>query len=519
MDSTGRGAPHPDAVSGLLDFLREYGRERLDSRRMDERRSLPLSLVPDLGAAGLFGLRIPREHQGLGLSHSDMARVMTQLGAIDANVFVLVGVHNTLGVPPVQHFAPEAVKSAVLPGLARGRQLITSAISEPGQGSYVHAIATRAAKQPDGSYVLNGNKQWISLGADAKYVNVFARLTDELGQDAGITGFLVDSAIPGFQHGPEVFTLGMKAVPQNSLTFDELRVPAQALLGSEGQGLRVAKTAFAFGRLTIAAGSLGAMMRSLELAHRFARRREVATGNLAENGRTQQILAECTAATQAVETLVDNIAARLDGDERVPEPLYFTAKVLGAELMWHVVDRCVQLLGARGYLDTNVVGQFFRDYRLFRIFEGSTDTLTVYLGTAFLAEPRELVALLDEFDAAPQVQELAAAVAKLTTRATAIAPQRHMLANAVGELSCWAVLAALTSEVRHRSDMHSYTASWCEQRLRERLRAIEHDLPFDELPTVNAIARHIEAYGGKIGDVEQRRPGEEHALDVLLRRG
>ncbi|MER6990088.1 acyl-CoA dehydrogenase family protein [Saccharopolyspora hirsuta] len=518
MEPTDHCATTPNAVTHLLEFLRRYTRERLDSRRMDERRAYPTSFIPDLAAEGLFGLQIPKSHLGMGLSNTDALRVMTQLGAIDANLLILTAVHNTLGVPPIQGFAQPAVRDAVLPELAQGRRLVTSAISEPGMGSHVRAISTRAVKQPDGSYVINGGKQWISLGADAAYVNVFARLIDERGQDAGITGFVVDTSTPGYIGGPEVLTLGLKVVPQNSLTFDNLRVPAESLLGAEGQGLLAAKTAFTKGRVNLAAGAQGAMMRSLELALRFTQRREVATGNLAENGRIHQILADSVAATQAVGALVRHIGARLDAGEKVADPLYFVAKILGCELGFEVVDRCVQLLGARGYVDTNVVAQHFRDYRLFRIFEGSTEAITVYLGTTFLAAPGRFMELVGQFDAAPQVHDLAERVDKLTTLATAGAQQRHVLANVVGELACWSILAALTSEIANRSEMHPHTAAWCERQLRERLRSAESGMPFVDLPTVDEVANHITGYQSLIGDIDQRRPGEQNELDPLLRR-
>ncbi|RKT82139.1 Acyl-CoA dehydrogenase [Saccharopolyspora antimicrobica] len=518
MEPTDHSGTTPDRVSHLLEFLRRYSRQRLDSRRMDERRAFPTSLIPDLAAHGLFGLQIAEEHGGLGLSHSDFLRVITQLGAIDANLFVLLGVHNTLGVPPVAHYAAEHVKNAVLPDVAQGRALITSAISEPGAGSNVRAVQARAERWPDGSYVINGSKQWISLGADATYVNVFARLSDEYGRDLGITGFLVDTSTPGFVGGPEVLTLGLKAVPQNSLEFQSLRVPGDALLGGEGAGLLAAKEAFMRGRVTLAAGGLGAMMRSLELAERFARRRQVATGNLAENGRIHQLFAESVAATQAVEALVHYIGARMDSGEHVPEELFFAAKITGCELMWQVVDRSVQLLGARGYVDTNVLGQFFRDYRLLRIFEGSTEAITVYLGSRMLAAPQRVLSLLDEFDVAPHLQELAAGVAKLASAKTANVQSQHVLANVVGELTCWTIMAGLTGQSQHRSEMAQYTAAWCEQQLSERLRTAEQGTPFVELPTVDAIARHIGSYDDTIGDVEQRRPGDQNDLDLLLRR-
>ncbi|GAA2785774.1 acyl-CoA dehydrogenase family protein [Saccharopolyspora taberi] len=518
MESTGEGRSETAVATEILEFLRGYAGQRLDSRRMDERRSLPPSLVSDFAAAGLFGLQVPAQYQGLELPHRETLRVVTQLGAIDANLMVLAGVHNTLGTPPVTHFAPERVKKEVLPEVAQGRRLITSAISEPGMGSHVNAITAHAAKRPDGSYVLNGDKQWISLGADAGYVNVFARLHDERGKPIGITGFLVDTATPGFDRGPEVLTLGLKAVPQNRLTFNDLHVAADSLLGAEGEGLAAAKAAFMLGRVTLAAGGLGAMMRATELAHRFARRREVATGLLAENGRIQQILADSAAATQAVETLVQHIGTGLDEDGAVADELLFTAKILGCELMWQVVDSCVQLMGARGYVDTNVVGQFFRDYRLFRIFEGSTEAVTVYLGTTILNKPGKFTALLDEL-AEPGVRELGAEVVELATAtATTNDQQRHVLANAVGNMACWTVLAAVTAAAADGGQMRAYSAAWCERQLRERLRDARSGVAVD-LPTSDFLAEHIAGYGASIGDVEQRTLGEQNGMDQLLLRG
>lgn len=513
-------AQHPGAASEMLDFLRRYSREQLDSWRMDERRGFPLSMIPDMADAGLFGLQVPECYAGQDLSHADTLKVFRQLGAIDCNLMVFMAVHNTLGVPPVLHFAQEEVRSARLPEIARGKRLVTSAITEPGMGSHVRAISTRATKLPDGGYALNGGKQWISLGADANHVNVFARLMDEAGEDAGITGFLVDSSTPGFVRGSEMMTMGLKAVPQNVLTFENLRVPGEALLGNEGEGLAVAKTSFMRGRLALPTGAMGAAMRALELAQRFARRREVATGNLAENGRIQQILADSVAAIQAVDTLVHYIADRLDSGQHVPELWFFVAKILGCELMWKVVDDCLQLLGARGFVDTNVVAQFYRDYRLFRIFEGTTEAITVYLGSTIMKDSRRLTGVFDELDADPLSAENTSRVAKLTTVPTSGEQHRHVLAGQIGELACWSLLAGLTAQHRNRSTMLARTAAWCEQRFLDELRSAEEDAssPVD-LPTGEELARCIDGFDDVIGNVEQRRPGDYRELDLLLRRG
>src|SRR5918994_2929388 len=144
-------APASVSAARMLDFLRQYARNVLNSRLMDERRSLPPALVSDFADVGLLGLQIPKRFLGQELSNVDMTRAFTQLGAIDANLAVLCVVHNTLGIPPIALFANEEVKRDVLPRLARGQALTTSAISEPGVGSHVRGLTTYATRHEDGS--------------------------------------------------------------------------------------------------------------------------------------------------------------------------------------------------------------------------------------------------------------------------------------------------------------------------------------------------------------------------------
>ena len=509
--------PTTSPTTGMLKFLREYAQNFLNSRLVDERRSLPPALIADFAEAGLLGLQVPRQHSGQDLSHADMNRVFTQLGAIDANLAVFCAVHNTLGIAPILRSATEQVKGYVLPRLATGQALTTSAISEPGIGSHVRGMATRAARNRDGSYTINGVKKWISLGGDARYVNVFARLHDERGRPLGITGFLVDNRTPGFGIGPEMLTLGLRAVPQYDLSFRDLRVHPSALLGAEGDGLATAKAAFMGGRVVLAAMTLGAAMRSLDLAQRFAKGREVATGSLAENGRIREKLAEAGAGVQAVETLIARIATWQDAARDVPDAWYFCAKILGCELGWSAIDTALQVLAARGFLDTNTVGQHFRDYRLFRIFEGSTEAIAVYLGTTLVRNPDEFAELFRHARPGAPVLRLIDRLAEIGAAPPDDAAAQHIHAAVVGELACWALLAMVTSEVAHRSAMHGYTASWTERQLRQRLREAQRDAHRD-LPTVAEFADHVAGYAGAIGDVDQRRwPGEEWRADPLLK--
>ena len=501
----------------MLEFLREYAQNFLNSRLVDERRSLPPAMMSDFADVGLLGLGIPRQYGGQDLSQADLNRVFTQLGAIDANLAVFCAVHNTLGTPPIVLSATEEVKGYVLPRLAAGQALATSAISEPGIGSHVRGMTTSATRNADGSYTLNGTKKWISLGGDARHVNVYARLQDERGRYLGITGFLVDNRTPGFGIGPEMLTLGLRAVPQYDLSFENLRLPPSALLGCEGEGLATAKAAFTAGRVALAAMTLGAAMRCLELVQRFTKGREVATGNLAENGRIRELLAEAGAGVQAGETLISRIATWQDAGQDVPDAWYLCAKILGCELGWRAIDTALQVLAARGFLDTNTVGQHFRDYRLFRIFEGSTEAITVYLGTTLVKKPDEFTKLVDQAQPAAPVLKLADQVAQIAANRPGNAADQHIHAAVVGELACWTLVSMVTSEDAHRSAMHGFTASWAEDQLRQRIRSAERASQ-PNLPTLAEFTDHVAGYAGAIGDIDQRRwPGEEWQTDSLLR--
>jgi alkylation response protein AidB-like acyl-CoA dehydrogenase len=517
QDAVTDDPPETSSTTRMLGFLRDYARNFLNSRLMDERRSLPPAMISDFAEVGLLGLQIPREYGGQELSHVDMNRIFTQLGAIDANLAVFCAVHNTLGTPPIRLSAIDEVKDHVLPRLAGGRALTTSAVSEPGIGSHVRGMVTSATRNADGSYTIDGAKKWISLGGDARYVNVFAQLRNERGRSLGITGFLVDSRTPGFEIGPEMLTLGLRAVPQYDLKFRDMRVPPSALLGEEGKGLDIAKVAFTGGRVVLAAMTLGAAMRSLELVQRFAKGRMIATGSLAENGRIREILAEAGAGVQAAESLISRIATWQDAGENVSDAWYFCAKILGCELGWSAIDRALQVMAARGFLDTNTVGQHFRDYRLFRIFEGSTEAITVYLGTMLVRNPDEFAKLVHQAHPTAPVLELIDQVAQIGAKRPDDASAQHVHAAVVGELVCWTLLTMVTSEVAHRSAMHGYTASWTEHQLQQRLRSAQLG-PHRDLPTQAEFADHVAGYAGAIGDVDQRRwPGEEWQVDPLLR--
>lgn len=511
-------------ADGMIGFLRQYAESRLDSWLMDERRSLPPTLVPQFGAEGLFGLRVDRKYGGRELSYTDTFRVIRQAAAIDPNIAVLLAVHNSLGIPPVRDYADAETKQRVLPILATGRGLTTVATSEPGMGSnVVRGMTATAVRQADRGFILNGEKSWISLGSASTYITVLARLQEPNGRKRGITAFLLPTSTPGFRPHSEAMTIGLRAIPQDHIVLDNVRVPASALLGPEGGGAALAQNSFRTGRAFLAATGTGAMQRCLQLAERFASRRGIATGRLLDNGVTQRILADCAAATRTVETLVFSLAERLDRGGPVADEFFFACKIVGCELADQVIDQCVQLMGARGYVDTDIVGKYFRDFRVLRIFEGATEAMSVFLGTRIMRDLESFdTTMVKTFGTTTLTGNLKAGLHDLLERAgTDLTPaQSHVLARAVGDLACWGITAAAIAETAEnsRTELDIYAAYWAAQRLEQRFAAARGEIRPALTMSAHGLAQHIAGYAAAIGDTQQSHGGERRTIDAFLHR-
>lgn len=511
-------------ADGMIDFLRQYADNRLNSWLMDERRSLPPSLVSHFGAAGLLGLRVDRKYGGRELSYTDTFRVIRQAAAIDANIAVFLAVHNSLGIPPIRDFADEETKRRVLPPLATGGGLVTVAASEPGMGSnLVRGMTATAVRQADRGFLLNGEKAFISLGAASSYITVLAKLQEPNGRKKGITAFLLPTSNPGFRPRSEAMTIGLKAIPQDHIVLDNMRLPASAVLGKEGGGAAVAQNSFKFGRAFLATAGVGAMQRCIQLAERFAGRRTIATGRLLDNGVTQRILAECAAATRTVEALVFSLADRLDRGGPVPDEFFFACKIIGCELAGDVIDQCVQLTGARGYVDTDIVGKYFRDFRVLRIFEGATEAMSVYAGTRIVRDLDSFhTTMVKSFGSTRIVGDVKTALNDLVDQAGAdlTAQQSHVLARAVGDVACWGVTASAIAEAAEnsRTDLDLYAASWAAQKLEQRLASARGEVRPAMTLSADVLAMHIAKYVGPIGDTQQSHDGERHTVDAFLQR-
>lgn len=496
--SDGGELPHAEqsrrTAAAMRDWLRRWAPRRLDSRLMDERRTMPPHVLLDLGNHGFLGMQAPAELGGKALATSDLLRLMEQLAAIDLTLATAVGVHNGLGLRPLLRFGSERLQLAVAPHLAGGRQLAAFALTEPAAGANPLAMRTRAQRCP-GGWRLSGDKHLIGLANWAGWITVVARALDEEGVALGTVALLLPDDAPGLHQEAEALTMGMRAMVQNALRFDEVFVPDTHVLGQPGAGMDVARDAMAFARLGIGALCVGGMKRCAQLMLRYAGRREVAGGRLLDHPVTLARLDELTGAIGALEALVQALAAHDDGHGALPQEACMACKCVASELLWEAADMLMQLLGGRGYLEPNLAPLLMRDARVMRILEGPTEALYVHLGTGAL-DGGCLAFVADALDGAGPAQQ---------ARAALLAAGAGCSSYAAGELCAWTLLVAASAQVE--------AAGWARRRWSALLAGLEQA---GAPAPAAALAARIALYADAIGVPDQPDVGEARERDALL---
>ncbi|NEQ82091.1 MAG: AMP-dependent synthetase, partial [Moorea sp. SIO2I5] len=453
-------------------------------------------------------------------------RVVEQLGAIDPTLCAFVVVHNILGIRPLLNYGSKQLKKELLPLLATGRELAAFAITEPGAGSNPRALSARAIPHGQG-WRLQGTKIWSGSAAWAGAINVFVQQLDVKGKSRGISSFLLRRDTKGLRQGPEALTMGMRGMVQNTVFLDDVPVTDENLLGKPGQGMGVAQDAMMYGRLSVAAASVGGMKHCAQLMLRYSSRRGVFTGRLLDNPVTLTRLNGLIAAITAVETLVTRIARILDRGGSVPVEAYTACKTSGPELLWQAADNLVQLLGGRGYIETNIAPQILRDARVLRIFEGPTETLNMFLGSRVINDSEELHHFICQGLGAEAVSvRLKEAAGQIRARLTSSpAPFAHQgAANnwacfLAGELATWAILQAAVAGVDESAQSESCrrAVTWTrlnfDQKLAQALSLSPNESVVDN---ADVTAQLIGNYTETIGEIEQTLAGEDYELDKLL---
>lgn len=347
----------------------------------DERRTLPPNVILGLGNQGLLGMIVPKEYGGLGFNLCQSMKIVEQLGRVDQSVALLVLLNNLIGIRPILQFGSESTKQKVLPGLAAGRLLSSFAMSEPGAGSNPQNISATANYLGVDKWFLSGEKVWSGNSGWATLTNVFVKHKDEHGRPAGITAFLLNREKHSLQVGEEALTMGMRGIIQNSLVLDGAIVDSSDVLGVEGKGMDVAQDAMSLARLGVAAAALGGMKRAIQLSDNYVQNRSISTGKLVENPVAVVVRNQAVLSIKSTEHLLFKVTELLDQGICVPPVLLSACKVASSEWLWSIVDAALQLLGGRGYIETNGMAQLMRDARVMRIFEGPTETLSAHIGS------------------------------------------------------------------------------------------------------------------------------------------
>ncbi len=517
----------PDPVGAraleLTAWLRGYAAAGLDSRQMDERRCMPPHVVLDFGNAGLLGLLVPRRWGGEGLSMRDAVHVFEQIGAIDITLAAFVGVHNVLGVLPILHGGSEELKSEFLPRLAAGRLLGAFAVTETGAGSNPRGMDATARPAPGGGLRLDGNKNWIGNAAWSGALATFVNEHDANGTFLGISGFLTTPATPGVTQGPEALTMGVRAMVQNEVVFKNARVGDGQRLGRAGEGLAIASETFDVGRLGIGALTVGAMKRCVQLLQRFASRRRISTGVLADNGVYLETLATIAVRIEMIQAWVRLLARMRDEGVAVPSEACAVAKIAGTEWLWATVDATMQFMGGRGYIETNLVPQMLRDARLLRIFEGPSEALLAHIGAACAKGRSALIPFLAErFDGPSarhvvvQLESLVQTMGDANVRALAI-DQTACLQQRAGWAQCAGALLC-AAEVRTQGSTRATVLDAARREFDQALALTREFLAAPPMVDAATIRAHADALANEIGSVDQRSSaGPDTSLDEFLR--
>ena len=363
----------PATLQALLDQIGRFVRERLMPREAEvsETDRVPPDLVEEMRALGLFGLSIPEEFGGLGLTMEEEVAVAFEVGRTSPAFRSVFGTNNGIGSQGLLMSGTPAQKEKYLPRMATGELIGSFALTEPEAGSDAGSLRT-SARRVDGGWLLNGTKRFITNAPQASLFTVFAR-TDSATKDAsGVSAFLVERDAPGLRLGKPNKKMGQKGAHVCDVIFEDCRVPEDALLGGEeGKGFRTAMMVLDRGRLHISAVCVGAAERLIADSLRYAMERTQFGQPIAKFQLIQAMLADSRTEALAGRAMVLETARNKDAGANVATDAA-CCKLYCSEMVGRVADRAVQIHGGAGYMTEYAVERFYRDVRLFRIYEGTS---------------------------------------------------------------------------------------------------------------------------------------------------
>ena len=378
-------APRPfnfdlgETADAIRDTVHGFAQEKIAPRaeEIDRTNMFPRDLWPQMGALGLHGITVKEEDGGSGLGYLEHCVAIEEVSRASASVGLSYGAHSNLCINQIARHGTAAQKAKFLPKLISGEHVGALAMSEPGAGSDVVSMKTRAVKQGD-RYVLTGNKMWITNGPVAETLVVYAKTDPEAGA-RGITAFLIEKGMKGFSTAQKLDKLGMRGSDTCELVFDGCEVPEENVLGQVGRGVNVLMSGLDYERVVLAAGPLGIMQAALDVVMPYIHERKQFGQAIGEFQLVQGKVADMYVMMNACKAYVYSVAKACDRGETTREDAA-GAILIAAEKATQIALDAIQLLGGNGYINDYPTGRLLRDAKLYEIGAGTSEIRRMLIG-------------------------------------------------------------------------------------------------------------------------------------------
>ncbi|MBA4270551.1 MAG: acyl-CoA dehydrogenase [Methylobacterium sp.] len=378
-------APRPfnfdlgETADAIRDTVHAFAQEKIAPRaqEIDATNQFPRDLWPQMGALGLHGITVKEEDGGAGLGYLEHVVAIEEVSRASASVGLSYGAHSNLCVNQIARNGNAAQKAKYLPKLISGEHVGALAMSEPGAGSDVVSMKTKAVKTGD-RYVLTGNKMWITNGPIAETLVVYAKTDPEAGS-RGITAFLIEKGMKGFSTHQKLDKLGMRGSDTCELVFEECEVPEENVLGAVGRGVNVLMSGLDYERVVLAAGPLGIMQAALDVVMPYVHERKQFGQAIGEFQLVQGKIADMYVMMNACKAYVYAVAKACDRGETTREDAA-GAILIAAEKATQIALDAIQLLGGNGYINDYPTGRLLRDAKLYEIGAGTSEIRRMLIG-------------------------------------------------------------------------------------------------------------------------------------------